>query len=228
MVGRDPDVPALAESCGGERILHAANLGVDVPEHVDRGRIADALRVRRRVQRTKPEDGDRRGHFRQADLQERGDCEPVARWRRPVAGRRVAEHLHLVAERLRDREVGMEHSAACDGRIVQLRQSTRPRTDDEHPVAGRLQHLAERGRREEASLSVGNPRQGLAIRRVQEPERIDAREIHAVAHQPVRLRVRAGCNRRSVDARHRGVHRVMPGEHDTAPAERGQPASRRA
>ena len=65
-------------------------------------------------------------------------------------------------------------------------------------------------------------RQGVPVCRVEKTQGIDTREVHAVAQQPVGVGVGARRERRSVDARHRRIHRMMPGEDDTAPAERSE------
>ena len=219
MVRRHPDVVGLEQPGSGESVLDAADFSVDMPEHLDRLRRPDAPGVRRRIERPQPEDGHRRIHTRKTDGQKGVDGVPVAGRRRPIPRGRLAEHRQIGAGALGHGEVRMQDDATRDRRIVQDRRPARPRTRDQHPPAGRLQHLADRRRREQPPFPRGDRGQGLTIRGIEESARLDPGEVDAVAHEPMRLRVGARGKRRSIDARDRRVDGVMAGEHDAAPAD---------
>ena len=78
VVGSHPEVERAETARGAQAFLGPAGLPVHGAERGHRGRVADAVGVRRRVGIAQPEDGHRRIDLFAADLKERVDGVPVA------------------------------------------------------------------------------------------------------------------------------------------------------
>ena len=93
--------------------------------------------------------------------------------------------------------------------VVEQRRAFRARAHHQHAPSRRLQQLAHRRRREQALFAARDRARWSRLAVSRNRPRIDRREEHRVAEQPVRLGIRAGGNRRRVHARNGGIHRMV-------------------
>ena len=214
MVGGHPDGRRVQHPRVGQTVPDTLDLGVQPEQRLDRQRMSDAVPMRGGVGVAQPHDGHRRVDRRQRHLQERIDNPAIPGMvGRPCLGHGPEPGQRLLVVHGGQPVLVVQHGAAGDRMVQEIRRSGGARTHHEHPPPGRGERLAERRRREQRLARRFDAEQVLTVARAEKTAGIDPREKHRIPQQPVHLGVGAGRDRRRVHPGHCRVDRVMPG-HD--------------
>ena len=217
VIGSDDDVGLREEPPGLQRVLDAADAGVHERQRLERQLGADPLGVRGSVGIVQPHEGDVRTDLGQPEFEVGVDRVLILRIVGiRMRGRGAEDRGHTRGKLRRSRELVVDDAAGRHRVIQQVRGSARPAADCEQRLPRGSKDLAERGCRQQRTFRALDGFQIRAIARVEPLRGIRLGDVDVVAHQAVRLRIRAGHKRRGVDARHRGKHGVMSGKDHAA------------